>query len=77
MRIDPLALATEDLEALASDYGLSLGVDLLGLGQVETVIDVLMTLSDLVAADNTKTALETEGRQLLLENAISQLTLTL
>ena len=77
MRFDPLAIATEDLEALAADYGLSLGLEFLGLGQVETVLDMLVTLSDLVAADNSKTALEAEGRQFLLEDAIAQLTLKL
>jgi hypothetical protein len=77
MRSDPFALATEDLEALAGDYGLSLGLELLGLGQAKTVIDILMTLSDLVAADDTQTALETEARQFLIEDAIAQLTLSL
>jgi hypothetical protein len=75
MRTDPLGLATGDLEALAAEYGISLGLKLLGVGQVERVNDALMMLGDVVGADNTQTALERGVRSFLIEDAITHLTL--
>lgn len=73
-----LDLPREELIELAEHYGLELVFDAFGLGGAASVVETLLQLADLIAADNSGSdALEKEARAFLIEDSIALLTATL